>query len=51
MAFSGTNAPYSADGRYFTRVGASNKMLSASELSALIIKRERAQPVGLPVIR
>ena len=55
VAFSGADAPYSADGRYFTRVGTSNKALSASELSAIVIKRERArspwdsQPSGRPV--
>lgn len=55
VAFSGADAPYSADGRYFTRVGTSNKTLSASELSAMIIKRERARspwdslPSGRPV--
>lgn len=55
VAFSGADAPYSADGRYFTRVGTSNKALSASELSAMVIKRERARspwdslPSGRPV--
>ena len=55
VAFSGADAPYSADGRYFTRVGTSNKTLSASELSAMVIKRERARspwdslPSGRPV--
>ena len=44
VAFSGADAPYSADGRYFTRVGTSNKALSASELSVMVIKRERAAP-------
>lgn len=43
IAFSGADAPYSADGRYFTRVGTSNKALSASELSAMVVKRERAR--------
>ncbi|WP_302719140.1 RNA-binding domain-containing protein [uncultured Senegalimassilia sp.] len=55
VAFSGADAPYSADGRYFTRVGTSNKALSASELSAMVIKREHARspwdslPSGRPV--
>lgn len=55
VEFSGLNAPYSADGRYFTRVGTSNKSLSASELSAMVIKREQARspwdslPSGRPV--
>lgn len=55
IAFSGADAPYSADGRYFTRVGTSNKALSASELSAMVVKRERARspwdslPSGRPV--
>ena len=55
VAFSGADAPYSADGRYFTRVGTSNKALSASELSAMVVKRERAcnpwdsLPSGRPV--
>lgn len=55
VAFSGADAPYSADGRYFTRVGTSNKALSASELSAMVVKRERARspwdslPSGRPV--
>ena len=31
VAFSGMDAPYSADGRYFTRVGTSNKQMAASE--------------------
>lgn len=46
IAFSGADAPYSADGRYFTRVGTSNKALSASELSAMVVKRERARTRG-----
>lgn len=51
----GRRRPYSADGRYFTRAGTSNKALSTSELSATVIKRERArspwdsQPSGRPV--
>lgn len=55
IAFSAADAPYSADGRYFTRVGTSNKALSASELSAMVVKRERARspwdslPSGRPV--
>ena len=55
MAFSGADAPYSADGRYFVRVGTSNKALSASGLSAMVIERERARspwdslPSGRPV--
>lgn len=31
VAFSGMDAPYSADGRYFTRVGTSNKQMAVSE--------------------
>ena len=55
VEFSGLNAPYSADGRYFTRVGTSNKTLSAAELGTMIIKRDRARspwdslPSGRPV--
>ena len=55
VAFSGVEGPYSADGRYFIRVGTSNKAMTASELSATIIKRDRArnpwdsQPSGHPV--
>ena len=55
VAFSGVEGPYSADGRYFIRVGTSNKAMTASELSATIIKRDRArnpwdsQPSGRPV--
>ncbi len=55
VAFSGVEGPYSADGRYFIRVGTSNKAMTASELSAMIIKRDRArnpwdsQPSGRPV--
>ena len=55
VEFSGLNAPYSADGRYFTRVGTSNKTLSAAELGTMIIKRDRAHspwdslPSGRPV--
>ena len=54
VAFSGVEGPYSADGRYFIRVGTSNKAMTASELSATIIKRDRArnpwdsQPSGRP---
>ena len=53
--FSGLNAPYSADGRYFTRVGTSNRALSASELGTIVIRRERSRspwdslPSGRPV--
>ena len=36
VAFSGTETPYSADGRYYMRVGTSNNVLSALELKALI---------------
>lgn len=55
VEFSGLSAPYSADGRYFTRVGTSNKALSASELGAIVIRRERSRnpwdslPSGRPV--
>ena len=55
VAFSGIEGPYSADGRYFIRVGTSNKVMTASELSAMIIQRDRArspwdsQPSGRPV--
>ncbi len=55
VAFSGADAPYSADGRYFTRIGTSNKALSASELSAMVVERERARspwdslPSGRPI--
>ena len=55
VEFSGLNAPYSADGRYFTRMGTSNKTLSAAELGTMIIKRDRAHspwdslPSGRPV--
>ena len=43
VEFSGLSAPYSADGRYFTRVGTPNKALSASELGGIAIRRERAR--------
>ena len=43
VEFSGLSAPYSADGRYFTRVGTSNKALSASELGGIAIRRERSR--------
>ena len=43
VAFSGMDAPYSADGRYFTRVGTSNKQMAASELTTMIIERDRAR--------
>ncbi len=55
VAFSGVDAPYSADGRYFTRVGTSNKQMAASELTAMIIGRDRARnpwdslPSGRPL--
>ena len=55
VAFSGVEGPYSADGRYFIRIGTSNKVMTASELSTMIIKRDRArnpwdsQPSGRPV--
>lgn len=39
VEFSGLDAPYSADGRYFTRVGTSNKVMTASELQAAMINR------------
>ena len=49
VAFSGVEGPYSADGRYFIRVGTSNKAMTASdELSATIIKRDRARNPGTP---
>lgn len=43
IAFSGMHAPYSAGGRYFTRVGTSNKQMAASELATMIIERDRAR--------
>ena len=49
------DAPYSADGRYFTRVGTSNKQMAASELATMIIERDRARnpwdslPSGRPI--
>ena len=55
VEFSGLSAPYSADGRYFTRVGTSNKALSASELGGIAIRRKRSRspwdslPSGRPV--
>ncbi len=55
VTFSGSEAPYSADGRYFIRVGASNKALSASELQAMMVKRAHSMapwdtlPSGRPV--
>ena len=55
VAFSGMDAPYSADGRYFTRVGTSNKQMAASELATMIIERDRARnpwdslPSGRPI--
>ena len=54
VAFAGVEGPYSADGRYFIRIGTSNKAMTASELSTMIIKRDRArnpwdsQPSGRP---
>lgn len=39
VAFSGTEAPYSADGRFFIRVGTSNNLLSPSDLEGLVLKR------------
>lgn len=42
IAFSGMDAPYSVDGRYFTRVETSNKQMAASKLAAMIIERDRA---------
>lgn len=50
VAFSGADAPYSADVRYFTRVGTSNKALSASELSAMVVERERARSPWVSVV-
>lgn len=53
VAFSGMDAPYSADERYFTRVGTSNKQMAASELATMIIERERnpwdSLPSGTPI--
>lgn len=46
VAFSGMDAPYSADGRYFTRVWTSNKQMAASELTTMIIERDRARNPG-----
>lgn len=43
VAFSGMDAPYPADGRYFTRVGTSNKQMAASELATMIVERDRAR--------
>lgn len=39
IVFSGTNVPYSADGRYFTRVGTSNRAVPHSDLQAMMLKR------------
>ena len=39
VAFSGTDAPYSADGRYFTRVGTSNEAMTAAELQTAMANR------------
>ena len=43
VTFAGVEGPYSADGRYFIRIGTSNKAMTASELSTMIIKRDRAR--------
>lgn len=45
VAFSGMDAPYSADGRYFIRVGTSNKAMTSSELqTAMVNKAHRVMP-------
>ena len=55
VGFSGLDAPYSADGRYFTRVGTSNKVMTTSELQTAMINRAYrgvpwdAMPSGRPV--
>lgn len=55
IEFSGLDAPYSADGRYFTRVGTSNKAMTTSQLQTAIINRAYrgtpwdAMPSGIPI--
>lgn len=55
IEFSGLDAPYSADGRYFTRVGTSNKAMTTSQLQTAIINRAYrgtpwdATPSGIPI--
>lgn len=55
VTFSGAEALYSADGRYFIRVGTSNNVMSTSELIMMIIERDRTQrpwdslPSGRPI--
>lgn len=39
---------YSVDGRYLTRSGARNRLLSASELTALLVSRDEAGFAGRP---
>lgn len=39
---------YSVDGRYFTRTGARNRLLSAAELTALLVSRDEAGFAGRP---
>lgn len=43
IEFSGAEAPYSADGRYFIRIGSSNSVMRAAELSIMIIERDRTR--------
>ncbi len=38
VTFAGQQIPYSADGRYYIRVGDENKQLSAQELSVMLLK-------------
>ena len=40
---------YSLNGRYLTRTGASNRLLSASELTALLLSRDEAGFEARPV--
>lgn len=55
IGFSGAEAPHSADGRYFIRVGTSNNAMAASDLARMIIERDRARnpwdtlPSGRPI--
>lgn len=55
VAFSGTEAPYSADGRYYTRIGASNKPMTPAELQTMMLERVQRRspwdslPSGRPV--
>lgn len=39
VLFSGADAPYSADGRYYMRVGTANKAMAASELQSMMLER------------